>query len=191
MKLQPCKEHFHGANVCLVGAPHAEMEWLLTESEGHYNLIKDLLAFEWLIFYILYKIAVWGDVLLGRGLCTYTATATSWGWMGLQNYVASPRQDWNISEIVLDKDLQSWNRKLPYGSKRINFLSSVSAGIGTCAGTGMGIVPTEDWLPYWIQTGKTPGNFTGTRISSTCFVIPIKKIYYPCMYLAAKLAPGI
>lgn len=32
--------------MCLVGTPHAEMGWLLTESEGPGNLINDLLAFE-------------------------------------------------------------------------------------------------------------------------------------------------
>lgn len=167
------------------------MEWLLTESEGPCNLINDLLALAWLMLYILYNTAVWGVVLSDAGTCTYTATATRRGCMGVQAYVASPKYNWNIPEVVLDRDLQSWNGKLPYASKRINFLSSVGAGIGTCAGTGMGIVPTGDWLPCWIQTGKTPGNFTGTRISSTCFVAPIKKIDYPCMYLAAKLAPRI
>lgn len=41
-----CKEHFHGAYVCLVGTFQAKIKWLLAGAEGPCNLMNYILAFE-------------------------------------------------------------------------------------------------------------------------------------------------
>lgn len=74
-----------------------------------------------------------------------------------------------------------------YISRRGHFLTSVRAGTGTSIGTRIGTVPTGSWTALLVTgSSKTPFNFTGTRISLTCFGIPIKKGYCPYMYLGQK-----